>query len=438
MLIEELSLLHAGNPRPMVIRGDVSLAFSAVSSATDVDLGIVNPGDVVALVGDFDPVTINTLLRLIDLKTILVPLSAELGNTFDYIFDAASVDVVIRDGKVRRIREAQAAHPMLARLRAAEHPGLVLFSSGTTGRPKAILHDFESFLVRFRTPRPALKTLNFLLFDHIGGINTLFHTMFNLGQVVIPSGRTPHEVVNDIEANGVELLPTTPTFLRMLLMSDIISERPAALKSLKVITYGTEPMDESTLERLCALLPRVDFRQTFGMSELGILRVKSRARDSLWMSVGGDGVELATQPTTEPGRSVLMIRSAHRMIGYLNAPDPFKDGWYDTGDVVEQDGKWIRVVGRSRQWINVGGVKVLPTEVERIALLHPDVLRAKVEGVANPITGQHVEVTVALRDGALLDRAAMRSHFAAHLPENVRPHRVKVGEVAFNHRFKKV
>jgi acyl-coenzyme A synthetase/AMP-(fatty) acid ligase len=428
MLVEELSLRHAGNPQPMVIRGDVVLGFSAVAAARDVDLGIIGPGDVVALVGDFDPVTINTLLRLIDLKTILVPLSAELENTFDYIFDAASVDVVIRDGEVRRIRQAQADHPMLAQLRAAEHPGLVLFSSGTTGRPKAILHDFESFLVRFRTPRPALKTLNFLLFDHIGGINTLFHTMFNLGQVVIPSGRTPHEVVNDIEAHAIELLPTTPTFLRMLLMSDIVSERPAALSSLRVVTYGTEPMDESTLERLCALLPRVDFRQTFGMSELGILRVKSRARDSLWMSVGGDGVALAMQPTGEPGRSVLMIRSANRMIGYLNAPDPFKDGWYDTGDVVEQDGKWIRVAG----------VKVLPTEVERVALLHPDVLRAKVEGVANPITGQHVEVTVALRDGAVLDRAAMRSHFAAHLPENVRPHRVKTGDVAFNHRFKKV
>jgi acyl-CoA synthetase (AMP-forming)/AMP-acid ligase II len=311
----------------------------------------------------------------------------------------------------------------------AGDPGLVLFSSGTTGRPKAILHDFTYFLSRYRTPRPTLRTLNFLLFDHIGGINTFFHTLFNAGQVIAPSGRTPESIAADIARYRIELFPTTPTFLRLMLLEGILE--PTRLGSLKMITYGTERMDQGTLDRLCEALPRIDFRQTYGMSELGILRVKSRGRDSLWMTVGGEGVE------TKVVDGVLFIRSAKRMLGYLNAASPFDaEGWYDTGDLVEEDGAFLKVVGRSQQIINVGGVKVLPAEVERVALLHPDVLRAKARGVQNPITGQHIEITCQPRPGAQLERNMLRTHFRQHLSEQLRPHSIRVGEVAVSHRHK--
>jgi len=150
------------------------------------------------------------------------------------------------------------------------------------------------------------------------------------------------------------------------------------------------------------------------------------------MSVGGESVETRTG-----AGNVLEIRSATRMMGYLNAPDPFRDGWYDTGDVVETDGRWLKIVGRSKQIINVGGIKILPTEVERIALLHSSVMRAKSIGARNPVTGQHVEVTCELVPNAEVGATALRAHFAAHLPEAVRPHRIRIGAVPFNHRFKK-
>jgi long-chain acyl-CoA synthetase len=432
MLLEELTAIHAANAAPLIIRGEEKLYFTDVLAASGTDIGVVRAGDVVALIGDFTPDCINTLLRLIDLKTILVPLSPETSASFPYYFEQAGVDVVIEGGAVRRIREAPYGHPFLQALRDQQHAGLILFSSGTTGQPKAILHDFERFLVRFRSNRPALRTLNFLLFDHIGGINTLLHTIFNRGLVVVPSGRTPDAVAHDIERNGVELLPTTPTFLRMLLLSGVVEARPEAFATLKIVTYGTEPMDESTLQRLCRLLPQVDFRQTYGMSELGILRIKSKSKDSLWMSVGGEGVE-----TRVTAANVLEIRADLRMLGYLNAPDPFIDGWYDTGDVVESDGTWLKIVGRSKQIINIGGIKVLPTEVERVALIHPDVVRCRAEGAFNPITGQHIEVTCELRPEATADRAALRAHFAAHMAQAVRPHRIRIGAIGVNHRFKK-
>ena len=103
-------------------------------------------------------------------------------------------------------------------------------------------------------------------------------------------------------------------------MSGLIPEHVP--ETLRIITYGTERMDQPTLDALCELLPNVEFRQTFGMSELGIVRVKSEASNSLFMKVGGEGVE------TRVVNNVLEIRSKARMLGYLNAESPFdEDGW---------------------------------------------------------------------------------------------------------------
>ncbi len=428
-LLKELAKRNASRLDPFLIGKDFQLKFDDLLGNADVNINAVRNGDVVALIGDFEARSLATLLRLIDRGAVVVPLTDATRPEHEYFFEAASVAFVIEGGALQHRAKVDRTNPLLDPLRMSGNPGLVLFSSGTTGRPKAILHDFTHFLARYRTPRPTLRTLNFLLFDHIGGINTFFHTLFNGGQVVAPSGRTPESVAASIAQYGIELFPTTPTFLRLMLLEGALDS--TKLASLKVITYGTERMDQPTLDRLCQALPHIDFRQTYGMSELGILRVKSQARDSLWMTVGGEGVEIKVVD------GVLFIRSANRMLGYLNAASPFdSEGWYDTGDIVEQDGPFLKIVGRSQQVINVGGIKVLPAEVERVALLHPDVLRAKARGVQNPITGQHIEITCQPRPTVQLDRTMLRAHFRQHLSEHLRPHSIRIGEVAVSHRHK--
>jgi acyl-coenzyme A synthetase/AMP-(fatty) acid ligase len=179
------------------------------------------------------------------LGVIVVPLTIETTHEHEYFFESALVDVVIKDGLVSR-RFNNQKHEFIESLRENCHAGLVLFSTGTTGRPKAILHDLTLFLKRFETPRPTLRTINFLLFDHIGGINTLLHTLFNKGVVIAPETRTVESVLETCRKFDVEVLPTTPTFLRLMLMSGSVPDKVPSC--LKVVTYGTERMDQPTLD----------------------------------------------------------------------------------------------------------------------------------------------------------------------------------------------
>jgi acyl-CoA synthetase (AMP-forming)/AMP-acid ligase II len=191
-------------------------------------------------------------------------------------------------------------------------------------------------------------------------------------------------------------------------------------------------MDKPTLDALCELLPNINFRQTFGMSELGIVRVKSEARDSLFMKVGGEGVE------TRVIDNVLEIRSKTRMLGYLNADSPFdEEGWYNTKDIVEERDGYYKVTGRNSEVINVGGLKFMASEVERVALQFDGVELAKAEGKPNPITGQHVELTVQSALSSEVDKTALKTFLINNLGSYMVPKRLKIASISVGHRFKR-
>ena len=428
-ILNKLKERWQGIDYPFLIHSTGELRFSEIAEQEFLDMSDIKKGDVVALIGDFDPKSILTLLHLIEKNIILVPLTKDTQSQHEYFFKSALVDVIIEGTSVTRIKH-EAKNELIEKLRSKEHAGLVLFSTGTTGRPKAILHDLTVFLKRFETPRPTLKTLNFLLFDHIGGLNTLLHTLFNKGTVVAPKSRSVEHILETCKEHQIEVLPTTPTFLRMMLMSGLIPD--SITESLKIITYGTERMDQPTLDALCKLLPNIDFRQTFGMSELGIVRVKSEARNSLFMRVGGEGIE------TRVVDSVLEIRSKMRMLGYLNAESPFnEDGWYNTKDIVEVRNGYYRITGRTSEVINVGGLKFMASEVERVALQFEDVELAKAEGKSNPITGEHVELTVQSTLHNDIDKDNFKAYLSSQLPNHMLPKRIKFSSVSVGHRYKR-
>jgi acyl-coenzyme A synthetase/AMP-(fatty) acid ligase len=385
------------------------------------------PGAVVAFDGDCNERTVSLLLALMELGCIAVPL-ASAAEVQKHEFLATAAATLLWDcrgpGPARAVpRDGGVRHGLIETLAASGHAGLVLFSSGSTGQPKAMLHDLDRLLRKFETPRPGQRILSFLLLDHIGGINTLFYGLANGGLVATISDRRPGAVCEAIERHRVEVLPTTPTFLNLLLLSG--EHRQHDLSSLRLITYGTEPMPASTLERLHEAFPGVRLQQTYGLSELGILRSKSRDDGSLWVKVGGEGYE------TKVVDGVLWIRAESSMLGYLNAPNPFDaEGWFNTQDAVEQDGEWLRFLGRTSELINVGGLKVYPAEVESVLLEMDDVLDVTVRGERNPIVGQCVVARVNLRRPELAGdfKIRMRLHCQGRLAPYMIPVKVEFTE----------
>jgi len=349
----------------------------------------VNSGNIVSIIADFSAKSIAVLVALIERDCILVPISLSVKEKERYITISQSEFIVEFSDEQIKIQNTglNVNHEMLLGIKG-KAPGLILFSSGTTGDPKAALHNLSFLLEKFKKPGKVFRTITFLLFDHIGGFNTLFHTLSNGGKLILINSRDADVVCKAIEQNYVELLPTSPTFLNLLLLNKM--QEKYNLSSLKIITYGTEPMPQSTLDILHQVFPNAILKQTYGLSEVGIVGTKSESSNSLWIKVGGDGVE------TKIIDDILYIRTKSAMIGYLNAPSPFDDeGWFNTKDKVElkEDG-YMKILGRVTDLINVGGEKVYPIEVEGVILKFNGVKDVRVFGEKNPLTGNIVAAEV--------------------------------------------
>ncbi|WP_339770983.1 fatty acid--CoA ligase family protein [uncultured Paraglaciecola sp.] len=397
----------------------------------------IRPGEIVSIKSDYCAESISLFLALAHNRNIIVPLSNDSKAHFETFCDIAQnqYDIIVSENDTQLIRtNNQPSHPLYNVLREKDHPGLVLFSSGSTGKSKAIFHDLSQLLNKFIVPRKMMRTLAFLQFDHIGGVNTLLYTLANGGTAVVPSHRTPESVCLAIEKHKVEVLPTSPTFLNLLLLSGAADN--VDLSSLKLITYGTETMPDSTLTAITTRFPQTKLLQTYGLSEVGILRSKSRDSKSLWVKVGG--AEFETKIVD--GR--LWIKSESAMLGYLNAPSPFdEDGFLDTGDQVEQDGEWLKILGRQSEIINVGGEKVYPAEVESVVLDMPGVEDAAVYSSPHTITGMIVAIEVKLSTDETLTefKVRLRRHCAGRLQAYKIPKKITlIDSYTHNARFKRM
>jgi len=355
----------------------------------------VNQGKVVVVEADFSPNSIALLLALIQIKTIIVPISDSVKTKKYEFIEVAQGEFIIHidrdDNSSIKKLDNKSNHKLYKIITSNSDPGLVLFSSGSTGKSKASVHNLKYLLEKFEVKRHTLRTITFLLYDHIGGFNTLFYNLSNAGLIVTANDRSPKAVLQKIEKYEVELLPTSPTFLNLILLSE--EYKNYNLTSLKLITYGTEPMPQTTLNRIVKVFPGIKCTQTYGLSEVGILRSKSKNSNSLWVKVGGEGYK------TRIINGMLEIKSKSSMLGYLNAESPFtRDGWFKTGDSVEVDGEYIKILGRESELINVGGEKVYPQEVEDVLLKHSKIKDAIVFSEKNPIVGNIVCAKIVLKN----------------------------------------
>ncbi len=400
--------------------------------------GIV-PGDTVVLVADYSPDVFCFMLAGIERGIVFAPLTRDSVVERDAVLEISECQWFLEFSPV--ISEIKVTHydrrpvnPILTDFLKSGAAGLLMFSSGSTGKPKGILHNFPAVLKKFHTQRAKLVAITFLSLDHFGGINTLFQIVSNLGTVVTVRQRTVASICEAIQKHKVELLPTTPSFLNILVHAEVGSRYD--LSSLRTISYGTEVMPQATLDRLAALFPNVKLQQTYGLSELGVLRSKSRPDGSLWFKIGGEG--FATKIVDE----VLWIKSDYAMVGYLNAPSPFDaDGWFNTQDRVEVDGDYVKILGRTTDLINVGGQKVYPSEIEEVIIGLENIEDVAVCPEKNALLGNLIVAQVVLKepeDAAAL-RLRVRKACAAVLAPFKVPSKVVVAKAGlYSSRLKKM
>jgi acyl-coenzyme A synthetase/AMP-(fatty) acid ligase len=394
----------------------------------------------IAVIGDFNFETISLLLAFRNSSNIFIPIiqTTDLevkrkikDSNVNFIFklNPLNNDFIIED-----VTESV--------IDCKDMSGLILFSSGTTGEPKMMFHDFDKLfsVLNYSVKKQRnLKILLFLMFDHIGGINTLLNCLKDGSTIVITNDRNPFTICKIINKYNIHVLPTTPTFLNLMLMSEIDFQNQ--LKSLKLITYGTERMPQIILQKLKKELPNVKLLQTFGTSETGILKTVSKSSDSLFFKIEDDRYQYKIVD------NVLLIKSSLNINGYLNIKsDKFdQDGWYNTGDLVEIDQEgYIMVIGRINEVINIGGQKVLPAEIEEVLLSHEGIQDCLIYGKNNVITGQSVCAKLVLNDVYQnKNESEIKSIIKTYCREKLDKYKVPtkieiVDKLKFTTRYKKV
>lgn len=354
----------------------------------------INKGETVAIISDYSFEAIALFFALHKNKNIIVPITTKVDKEIEERIEVAACNYAIKiiDGELSLSTFSMEgeSHSLIAGLRTQSQSGLILFSSGSTGQPKAMIHNLDNLVDSYQNKKgKTFVFLIFLMFDHIGGLNTLLNC-FSMGvKMVFPTDRNPENVCALIEKYQVNVLPASPTFLNLILISQ--ANLNYNLSSLKMITYGTEPMPESLLLKLKESFPSVKFLQTFGTSETGISQTASKSSASTFIKLDDPNIEYKVVDNE------LWLKSKTQILGYLNSSmERFtEDGWFRTGDVVEQseDG-YLRIIGRGSEIINVGGEKVLPSEVESILFQMPEVDDCVVYAEKNPIMGQMVVAKV--------------------------------------------
>lgn len=319
-------------------------------------------------------------------------------------------------------------------------PGLILFSSGTTGLPKAVLlsHlNLQASDTFQEQPESNMVYDNQLLltpFSHaMGGLWLLaactrgFATNFMARFDFI-------KLLEYVEANRLEnLFLVTP--ITVMLAKDPAVDR-FRLDSIKSILTSGATLSADVVEQLTERFPRLKIRQGFGMTELSgmILVVPDREVDakgissfsSMWKrkrgSVGvavcnteAKVIDLKTGLSLGPGQQgELCMRSINVMLGYLNNPEAMaqmieKDGWMHTGDIAyyDEDGYFF-IVDRLKEIIRYNAYQVSPAEMEAVLLSHPDVADAGVFGIPDEVSGELPTAAIVLRSGSKLTESELQ------------------------------
>jgi acyl-CoA synthetase (AMP-forming)/AMP-acid ligase II len=317
---------------------------------------------------------------------------------------------------------------------AENDPAAVIFTSGTSGRPKAVLLAHRSLLaglhmllhITKRLPHQVAEThgttaLHTGPMFHIGGIQTLLRSVIVGDTLVMPSGKfDPAEALRLIEEWGVSRWSAVPTMVSRVLEHPDVQTRDVS--TLRALTVGGAPIHGEFLAELRAGFPGVEPRVAtgYGLTENGGQATAASGQDTTDRpgSVGRPlpCVELALAPVEGYDDGEILVRSPTQMLGYYGEDDSpvERDGWLHTGDLgrIDDDG-FLWITGRSKDMIIRGGENISPASVEQALNALDVVVESTVFGVPDKDLGEEVMAVVSVNGDASPD--SLRQALAARL-----------------------
>jgi fatty-acyl-CoA synthase len=351
--------------------------------------------------------------------------------------DVATLTESAPDVAVQRIYGTRNAGPDL------DDPLMILYTSGTTGRPKGAIIPhrmlfWNSVNTELRLDLTSQdRSFNAAPFYHTGGWNVLLTPFLHHGATtyLFPSF-DPDAVLRLCDDEDLTILWGVPTMLKMMAESDTFDA--VSLDSVRYAIVGGEAMPEPLIRTWQD--KGVPIRQGFGMTEVGVNCFSLPERDALRKigSIGLPNFYVDTKVVDEDGAEVppnttgeLLMRGPVVTPGYWRDPEATDDaidadGWFHTGDLVEVDDEgYFFVVGRKKEMYISGGENVYPAEVEAALYEHPAIAEAAVIGVPDDQWGETGAAFIVVEDGASLTADAVKEHARAHLARYKMPRHVR-------------
>ena len=305
----------------------------------------------------------------------------------------------------------------------AARPHLVL-TTGTTGVPRGVRHDWSRLLRGTARVRPADGQRWLLAYGlhQFAGLQVLLHVFAAGATLVAPAPRRPKEGLRAMRELGVTHASATPTYWRFLLAQ--LRSDGGTVPRLRQVTLGGEAIPGPLLDDLATTFPDASVSQVYAASEFGSTGSMKDRRAGLSVDVLDRGEDAEVDMKIVDGE--LWIRSRTGMLGYYGEPPVEADGWRPTGDLVEVVGDRILFRGRTSEVINVGGVKVHPLPIEERVGGVPGVDMARVFGRPSALTGAIVALEVVLAPDA--DPASVKKAIreaCSDLPAAAQPRSIK-------------
>ena len=270
----------------------------------------------------------------------------------------------------------------------------ILFTSGTTGVPKMVVHSLAGLAAAIapRTDNAAMIWGTFYDIRRYGGLQIFLRAVLGGASLILSSAGEPvAEHLARLARHGVTHLSGTPSHWRRALMSPEIGKI-----SPRYVRLSGEIADQTILDNLRAAFPQASIGHAYASTEAG---VGFAVNDGLagFPASYLDGIHEGVELKIVDGS--LCLRSSGSASGYVARGDPLRDhdGFVDSGDMVERRGDRFYFVGRRGGIINIGGLKVHPEEVEAVINRHPQVRMSLVRSKRSPFTGAIAIADVVLK-----------------------------------------